>query len=943
MSDCNLCALLNMVHSASETRMLLKQLPNILQQNILKVSGDLTRSVELNNASLPFDRFDETRSKKQRALLVMDKKGNGACSDQRGGNVGAEGRDRAEGCKPFETAASSEKEEPKMVFMGASGSQERSATPGEISQVLSQRPHMILCFPKNGALSYVLMNGASLKTASSEQTISSTGLSSSKKTKARKGNGGSLLSAGSSPTGISSRRMEKRETSAGQVGAKRAEKGKEKAADHHVLNLSSLPTGFSIHGLLPPLDDGELLNSTPNTHHHRMHSWPTVPPLPCPSSSSSSFPEQQAHGNSQAQPTTREDYDPEKFTRFANFLVNMEPPKGLSQGLEEGGEGEMLPVDELEGGGRGEDEAEEEIVVDDVNLGSSLQALTDNLRLYASPTVRGIEPPNWAFINTFENAATTNPDTNTAHGSAQELHDFLIPEVPMSWLVDPSEVMKRHTNPDTSGAVDTCTSEWTSPLDVDVLVTGPPSKEDATTVGSSRPATSSSGGRWPTAEQDASFDLSPDTLKLLLPFGAPSPQAPNGPAQPPEGSGQTLSPISQLFESFAPPDCLDVKDTATFGESDNPLPEKANNSGSSLSHSNSSMCSTPLGSPPTAREEADVASTVAMQERSNASLSSASLPGAVQTGGNNTSLSVTLPSEMDELLSDLQSSPSNLLAVATASSSANSLGELHLQQTQSLPPATFHSHTTIDHRLHSVPAADLSTHDMDYIMCSAQVLGTEGRANPQQCPLTPTGNVTSLPSQAQPYSSVPPPILLSPLSTVLEQHPLALPTVTLSQDGVRRSPQFSPTSLPNFHLTAEDYRHRSSSLSPRLLPGSSLRSVSPLEDITEGIQMELQSSPLGPPLQRGSGVEVGDFDHYQSNSSIPSSPSLASISSQSTASVQDFDALFDASDSPSVLELCELLSESPNVQQKDFSHMTLSGKCVCVCVFTRGAPPLFNL
>lgn len=58
---------------------------------------------------------------------------------------------------------------------------------------------------------------------------------------------------------------------------------------------------------------------------------------------------------------------------------------------------------------------------------------------------------------------------------------------------------------------------------------------------------------------------------------------------------------------------------------------------------------------------------------------------------------------------------------------------------------------------------------------------------------------------------------------------------------------------------------------------------------------------------------------YRSSSPIqsPPSPSQASISSLSTAGGD--------SESSLVAELCELMSESPNVQQDDFSHLSLSG------------------
>ena len=97
--------------------------------------------------------------------------------------------------------------------------------------------------------------------------------------------------------------------------------------------------------------------------------------------------------------------------------------------------------------------------------------------------------------------------------------------------------------------------------------------------------------------------------------------------------------------------------------------------------------------------------------------------------------------------------------------------------------------------------------------------------------------------------------------------------------------------------------------------------ISPLQDITEGVQMELES-----PVHTLLSFEGNELNLYGSHRPVcsspnPSSPSLGSVSSLSTVS-----SLFDANESPSVIELCEMLSQSPNVHQRDFSHMTLSGR-----------------
>ena len=129
-------------------------------------------------------------------------------------------------------------------------------------------------------------------------------------------------------------------------------------------------------------------------------------------------------------------------------------------------------------------------------------------------------------------------------------------------------------------------------------------------------------------------------------------------------------------------------------------------------------------------------------------------------------------------------------------------------------------------------------------------------------------------------------------------------------------------SLPemNFDVRTMDqsstYFANSASHSPSLP-----QSLSPLQDIPEGMQMEVHSSMPSIHLQ-GSSL---DFDHlynYRTGSPIPSSPSVASTSSPSTV----HERLFDSGESPSVIELCEMLGETSNVHHRDFSHLTLTGQ-----------------
>jgi len=130
------------------------------------------------------------------------------------------------------------------------------------------------------------------------------------------------------------------------------------------------------------------------------------------------------------------------------------------------------------------------------------------------------------------------------------------------------------------------------------------------------------------------------------------------------------------------------------------------------------------------------------------------------------------------------------------------------------------------------------------------------------------------------------------------QHHLSLPEINFA---VRTTDQSADFSTPIAH-------------SPSIA-----QSLSPLQDIPEGVQMELHS-PM--PVVQFKGRDQPNLYDYRNASPIPSSPSVASTSSPSTVSMHEM--LFDSKESLSVLELCEMLGETSNVQHRDFSHLTLT-------------------
>ena len=144
-----------------------------------------------------------------------------------------------------------------------------------------------------------------------------------------------------------------------------------------------------------------------------------------------------------------------------------------------------------------------------------------------------------------------------------------------------------------------------------------------------------------------------------------------------------------------------------------------------------------------------------------------------------------------------------------------------------------------------------------------------------------------------------------------------------------------PATIPSLNPRSFPHSPSESPLSSSILDGSNVpsqplsRSISPrtLSDIPEGVPMNMLLDSLNQHLGGANNLmeptaPCFPLQSYRTTKSpTPSSPSISSVSGHSTVS-----SLFDpAGESPSVLELCEMLGESPNVQQHDFSNMTFTG------------------
>lgn len=135
-------------------------------------------------------------------------------------------------------------------------------------------------------------------------------------------------------------------------------------------------------------------------------------------------------------------------------------------------------------------------------------------------------------------------------------------------------------------------------------------------------------------------------------------------------------------------------------------------------------------------------------------------------------------------------------------------------------------------------------------------------------------------------------------------------SVTMATHNLLDEGSFSTTLLPESHDLSGD---------PALGSGDLQFANSLLQHPVSDKPTDLSLSHTPSPLPYAHIPESSSGYHTSSPFQSPSSPSLASVSSLSTAGG---DSYYD--EPPLVAELCELLSESPNVQHTDFSHLSLS-------------------
>lgn len=405
ISDGNFCALMNGVHSPEQVLALFTQLSQVLSQNVQR-ARDLEDAIEMNNAGLPCDAYKESRPKRQKSnsserkgvpILIGSSSEAGTSSGNSGGGSGGNNSERIQ---PRVKRSSTDL--PKVLSLSASGSKEQSLVPNGASKGLSATSHIILCFPKDASMSYVLLNSGPMKV--SEKL----GRSIHRRANPKQERGGA------------SPRSEEGSFEGGK-GAKRGRgkgKGKERAS-----KISSTKDGLPLGvgnplSLIPPVDQ----DLQPPLPHVSSTSYSDTPnPIPVLGTNTSSC----DLGSSKPLPPkqTSSDYDPNTFSKFANFLVNMDPLEKFGGGLGEHSSSEeevgvySTPMDTPMATNDGKWE--------------ELEAREDSLDSASDSTASSSD----AQLDDMEVGFSHDDGNQTAH--AEEVMPHL-PATPLSWLVPPA-------------------------------------------------------------------------------------------------------------------------------------------------------------------------------------------------------------------------------------------------------------------------------------------------------------------------------------------------------------------------------------------------------------------------------------------------------------------------------------------------------------------------
>ena len=309
------------MNSSEEAHALINQLSLVLGQNLEKAQT-LEDAIAMNNTGLPFDRYEEIRSKKQRSKVIVSKKEAPVIPDG----------------DPDSVACGSGV---SMDEDGAWGEGVGSTSSLEVLKVLSASPHIIFCCPKDGPLSYVLVGNSTAKGLSATAVPTKRGTLSESAILEAERNGSRTLVDSSSQglEGVGGTAMK----GTGREGGGGADSGTvigmmRAASSNGRLRLPDILTqAISLQNLIKPADgelSSSLMDQSCSTSSNPASASTSTSLLPATSKPARGTAEE---GASEYEPND-EDNDLQKFSKFASSLVGIDPldPQGFTSNFVDG-------------------------------------------------------------------------------------------------------------------------------------------------------------------------------------------------------------------------------------------------------------------------------------------------------------------------------------------------------------------------------------------------------------------------------------------------------------------------------------------------------------------------------------------------------------------------------------------------------------------------------
>ena len=274
----------------------------------------------MNNTGLPFDKFEETRSKKQRSKVIISKKETPVAVENDPDAV------------PSGSGTNAEEDSPEKIVSSTADSNPANCL--EVLKVLSASPHIIFCCPKDGPMSYVLLGNPGAKGFSSTSLPKKGGQVDDCEAPLPAGNNTAEVSTSKQPDSVVSAQMAGERGGKGVFGLK--------GATMSGGQLQRLPDVLSqLQNLIKPVDE-EPPSSSSSSSRSMDQTSPGCGTLSSSRDQTITTPNhflrtRGSTGKKSSKSGAKvEDYDPTKFSAFASSLVGMDPLKGFSRAASQG-------------------------------------------------------------------------------------------------------------------------------------------------------------------------------------------------------------------------------------------------------------------------------------------------------------------------------------------------------------------------------------------------------------------------------------------------------------------------------------------------------------------------------------------------------------------------------------------------------------------------------